>query len=326
MTDEKPKTGDILKRRVLVLDGAMGSLLQAYKLKESDFRGDLFPNIPVGMKGNYDILSLTQPNIIAEIHRQYLEAGADIISTNTFNATRISQADYHAEDKVYDMNKAAAQIAARVAAEYTNANPCKPRYVAGSMGPTNKTLSLSPDVNNPGFRAVTFDEMKSAYREQAEGLVDGGVDILLVETVFDTLNAKAALFAIEEVLADRGRRLSVMVSGTVADVGGRLLSGQTLEAFLRSVSHIELLSIGLNCSMGASALEPHIKELAAKSPFFVSAHPNAGLPNPFGEYDESPEIMAQHIKIYLDSRCVNIIGGCCGTTPDYIRALNGKHG
>ena len=315
----KPDIREILKHRVMVLDGAMGSLIQEYRLEENDFRGEMFKGHPSDLKGNNDLLSLTRPEVIAEIHRQYLEAGADILSTNTFNATRISQADYSMEARVYEMNKASASIAAHLADEYTTANPDKPRYVAGAIGPTNKTLSLSPDVNDPGYRAVTFDEIKSAYREQVEGLLDGGADLLLVETIFDTLNAKAAIYAIEEVLESRGKTIPVMISGTITDASGRTLSGQTLEAFLHSVTHIDLLSIGLNCSLGASELRPYVKELSQKAPFYVSAHPNAGLPNQFGKYDETPLIMGQHIRDYLDHQYVNIIGGCCGTTPDHIR-------
>ena len=315
----KPDIREILKHRVMVLDGAMGSLIQEYRLEENDFRGEMFKGHLSDLKGNNDLLSLTRPEVIAEIHRQYLEAGADILSTNTFNATRISQADYSMEARVYEMNKASASIAAHLADEFTTANPDKPRYVAGAIGPTNKTLSLSPDVNDPGYRAVTFDEIKSAYREQVEGLLDGGADLLLVETIFDTLNAKAAIYAIEEVLESRGKTIPVMISGTITDASGRTLSGQTLEAFLHSVTHIDLLSIGLNCSLGASELRPYVKELSQKAPFYVSAHPNAGLPNQFGKYDETPLIMGQHIRDYLDHQYVNIIGGCCGTTPDHIR-------
>lgn len=310
-----------LKTRVLVMDGAMGSLIQEYKLTEADYHGQRLKDFPFDQKGNNDMLSLTYPGIIREIHQRYLEAGADIILTNTFNANRISQADYHAEEFVYEMNKVSAEIAVGEAQKFTDENPAKPRFVAGSLGPTNKTLSLSPDVNDPGYRAVSFDEVKAAYREQVEGLLDGGVDLILIETVFDTLNAKAALFAVEEVLEARNIRLPLMVSGTITDASGRTLSGQTLEAFLNSVSHIDLLSIGLNCSLGATELRPYVKELSQKAPFFVSAHPNAGLPNQFGQYDETPEIMAGHIKDYLDHSFVNIIGGCCGTTPGHIHAF-----
>jgi 5-methyltetrahydrofolate--homocysteine methyltransferase len=316
-----------LQHRVLVLDGAMGSLIQEHILTESDFRGELFKDHPCDLKGNNDLLSLTHPEIIADIHRQYLEAGADILSTNTFNSTSVSQADYQTEARVYAMNKASAEIAVLQADAFTLKNPDKPRYVAGAIGPTNKTLSLSPDVNNPGFRTVTFDEVKNSYREQVEGLLDGGVDILLVETIFDTLNAKASLFAIEEALESRQRTIPVMVSGTITDASGRTLSGQTLEAFLVSLSHIRLLAIGLNCSLGATELRPYVKELSGKAPFYISAHPNAGLPNQFGKYDETPAIMGRHIRDYLDHQFVNIIGGCCGTTPAHIRefAIAAEH-
>jgi 5-methyltetrahydrofolate--homocysteine methyltransferase len=308
-----------LELRVLVMDGAMGSLLQEYKLTEEDYRGELLKDATHDQKGNNDILSLTHPEVISEIHCKYLEAGADILLTNTFNANRISQADYNLQHLVYEMNKASAEIARKAADKYTEQNPKKPRFVAGTLGPTNKTLSLSPDVNDPGYRAVTFDEVKAAYREQVEGLLDGGIDLLLIETIFDTLNGKAAIFAVEEALEARKLRLPLMISGTITDASGRTLSGQTLEAFLNSVSHIELLSIGLNCSLGATDLRPYVKELSQKAPFHISAHPNAGLPNQFGGYDETPEIMAGYIKDYLDNSFVNIIGGCCGTTPDHIR-------
>ncbi|MCK3683963.1 methionine synthase [Maribellus sp. YY47] len=310
-----------LKTRVLVMDGAMGSLIQEYKLTEEDYRGERLKDFPNDQKGNNDMLSITKPEIIKEIHTRYLEAGADILETNTFNATSISQADYGAEEFVYEMNKASAELALEVAREYTEKTPDKPRFVAGSIGPTNKTLSLSPDVNDPGYRAVSFDTVKKAYREQVDGLLDGGVDLLLIETIFDTLNAKAAIFAVEEALEARGIELPLMVSGTITDASGRTLSGQTLEAFLNSVSHVDLLSIGLNCSLGTSDLRPYVKELSKKAPFHISAHPNAGLPNQFGGYDESPEIMAGYIKDYLDNNFVNIIGGCCGTTPDHIHAF-----
>ena len=308
-----------LKTRVLVMDGATGSLLQEYKLTEEDYRGELLKDFEFDQKGNNDILSVTFPKMVEEIHSRYLEAGADIILTNTFNATSISQADYHTEKWVFEMNRASAKIATKIADKFTNENPEKPRFVAGSIGPMNKTLSLSPDVNDPGYRAVTFDEVKTSYREQIEGLLAGGVDLFfLIETVFDTLNAKAAIFAIEEVLEEKNLKLPLMVSGTITDASGRTLSGQTLEAFLSSVSHVDLLSIGLNCSLGATDLRPYIKELSKKAPFHISAHPNAGLPNQFGEYDETPEMMAGYLKDYLDNNFVNIIGGCCGTTPGHI--------
>jgi 5-methyltetrahydrofolate--homocysteine methyltransferase len=311
----------LLQERVLVLDGAMGSLIQEYKLTEEDYRGEEFATINTSQKGNNDLLSITQASIIQEIHEKYLSAGADIIETNTFNANRISLADYNLEDKAYDLNFASAKIAKESADKFTKKTPDKPRFVAGSLGPTNKTCSLSPDVNDPGYRAVSFDELKDTYAEQVEGLIDGGSDLLLVETVFDTLNAKAALFAIEEVFEKRNVKLPVMVSGTITDASGRTLSGQTVEAFLNSVSHMELLSIGLNCALGADDLKPYVDTLSKKANLFVSAHPNAGLPNQFGGYDQGPDDMAVYIKDYLDTGSVNIVGGCCGTTPDHIRAF-----
>jgi 5-methyltetrahydrofolate--homocysteine methyltransferase len=310
-----------LESRVLVLDGAMGTMIQKHRLTEEDFRGSLFKDFAHDLKGNNDLLSITKPEVIREIHAQFLQAGADIIETNTFNATSISQADYHTEAWVYQLNLEAAQLAVAVADEFTSRNPLKPRYVAGAIGPMNKTLSLSPEVHDPGYRSVTFDQVKESYREQVKGLLDGGVDLLLVETIFDTLNAKAALFAIEEELEERAMRLPVMVSGTITDASGRTLSGQTVEAFLTSVSHIDLLSIGLNCSLGAKELRPYLEELSRKAPFFVSAYPNAGLPNQFGEYDETPTEMAHLVGDYLDNKFVNIIGGCCGTTPEHIHEL-----
>ncbi len=310
-----------LESRVLVLDGAMGTMIQKYRLSEEDFRGTVFTDFPYDLKGNNDLLSVTKPEIIRAIHAEFFEAGADIIETNTFNSTSISQADYHLEEWVYQLNLQSAQLAVEVASEFTTRNPDKPRFVAGAIGPMNKTLSLSPDVNDPGFRSVTFDEVKASYREQLKGLIDGGVDLLLVETIFDTLNAKAALFAIEEELEERGIRLPVMVSGTITDASGRTLSGQTVEAFLASVSHIDLLSIGLNCSLGAKELRPYLEELSKKAPFYISAYPNAGLPNQFGEYDETPAEMAHQVSDFLNSKFVNIIGGCCGTTPEHIHEL-----
>lgn len=309
------------KKRILVLDGAMGTMIQRYKLEEADFRGQRFANFEHPLKGNNDLLSLTQPQIISEIHRQYFEAGADIVETNTFNSNRISMADYHMEDLAYEMNVASAKLARALADEFTAKNPAKPRFVAGSIGPTNRTASLSPDVNNPGYRAVSFQDLVSIYKEQTKALIEGGVDVLLVETIFDTLNAKAALFAIEEVFDDLKTEIPIMVSGTITDASGRTLSGQTTEAFLISIQHIPLLSVGLNCALGASQLRPYLQIMDQKSPFYVSAHPNAGLPNAFGEYDESPEQMAQQIKEYLDLKLVNIVGGCCGTTPEHIKAI-----
>jgi 5-methyltetrahydrofolate--homocysteine methyltransferase len=312
-----------LKNRVLVLDGAMGTMIQKHKLTEKDFRNEEFAELKNELFGNNDLLSITKPEVIRGIHIAFLEAGSDIIETNTFNANRISQADYHTQKWVYAMNVASARLAREVADEFTRKEPGKPRFVAGAIGPTNKTLSLSPDVNDPGYRASDFDTVKEAYREQVEGLLDGGVDLLLVETIFDTLNAKAALFAIEEVLEKRGIRLPVMVSGTITDASGRTLSGQTVEAFLDSVRHIDLLSIGLNCSLGAKDMRPYLKEMAQKAPFYISAYPNAGLPNQFGEYDETPEQMAVQVKDFLDNQFVNIIGGCCGTTPEHIHHFAG---
>lgn len=310
-----------LKERILVLDGAMGTMIQRHKLEEEDYRGNHFKDAEKPLKGNNDLLSITRPEIIKDIHRQYYEAGADIAETNTFSGTTIAQADYGLEDAVYDINFQSAKIAREVADELTATEPHKPRFVAGSMGPTNRTASLSPDVNDPGFRAVTFDELKVAYYQQAKALVEGGSDILLVETVFDTLNAKAALFAIEELYEEIGYRLPIMVSGTITDASGRTLSGQTAEAFLISVSHIPLLSVGFNCALGAKQLRPHLQVLSQNAPFGVSAHPNAGLPNEFGEYDETPEMMASQIEDFMKEDLINIIGGCCGTTPPHIAAI-----
>lgn len=315
------KIEEILEERILVLDGAMGTMLQRYKFSEADFRGERFKDWPYPLQGNNDLLSLTKPEAIAEVHRKYLEAGADILETNTFSSTTIAMADYHMEELVYDLNFESAQIAKKVAAEFTAINPDKPRFVAGSMGPTNRTASMSPDVNDPGFRAISFEELRKAYKQQAEALLDGGVDILLVETVFDTLNAKAALFAIEEIKEERNISIPVMVSGTITDASGRTLSGQTAEAFLISISHIPLLSVGLNCALGAKQLTPYLEVLSQKADTAVSAHPNAGLPNAFGEYDETPEQMADQIKEYLEKGLVNIIGGCCGTTEKHIKAI-----
>ncbi len=308
-----------LEKRILVLDGAMGTMIQRYNLTEEDYRGDRFAGFPHDLKGNNDLLSITQPQIISEIHEQYLQAGSDIIETNTFNANRYSLADYHMEDMVYEINKASAELAVAAARKFSTADPAKPRFVAGAMGPTNKTASLSPDVNNPGYRAVSFDDLRMAYKEQANGLIDGGVDILLIETIFDTLNAKAALMAVAEVFREKEQELPVMVSGTITDASGRTLSGQTTEAFLNSVSHLDLLTVGLNCALGAKDLRPYLEELSNKAPFYVSVYPNAGLPNQFGEYDETPEMMASQLQDFTEHQFANIIGGCCGTTPDHIR-------
>ena len=311
----------LLRERILVLDGAMGTMLQAYKFEEEDYRGERFRDYPMPLKGNNDLLSLTQPAAIKEIHGKYLAAGADIIETNTFSGTSIAMADYGMEDLVYELNYESARLAREVADEFTEREPDKPRFVACSIGPTNKTASLSPDVNDPGFRAVTFDELRLAYKEQAEALLDGGADLLLVETVFDTLNAKAALFAIEEIKEERGIEVPVMLSGTITDASGRTLSGQTAEAFLISVSHIPLLTVGFNCALGANLLQPHLEAIANRTELAISAHPNAGLPNAFGEYDETPEQMAAQIEAYMQKNLVNIIGGCCGTTPAHITAI-----
>ncbi len=312
---------EILKERVLILDGAMGTMLQRYKFTEEDFRGERFKDWEHPLQGNNDLLSLTQPEAIAEVHKKYLEAGADILETNTFSGTTIAMADYHMEDLVYELNYESARIAKEVADEFTKKDPNKPRFVAGSIGPTNKTASMSPDVNDPGFRAVSFDELRIAYKQQVEALLDGGADLLLVETIFDTLNAKAALFAIEEVKEERNIDPPIMVSGTITDASGRTLSGQTAEAFLISISHIPILSVGFNCALGANQLVPHLEVLSSKTDYAVSAHPNAGLPNAFGEYDETPEQMAAQIKEYLDKGLVNIVGGCCGTVPEHINAI-----
>lgn len=310
-----------LKHRTLVLDGAMGTMIQRYKLTEEDYRGTQFAEWPDDLKGNNDLLCLTQPAIIEQIHREYLEAGADILETNTFNATSISMADYGMQEYVYDINLAAAQIAKKTALEFTKKNPEQPRFVAGAIGPTNKTTSLSPDVNNPAYRALSFDEMKAAYYEQAEALMEGGVDVFLLETIFDTLNAKAAIMALEELFENKSRKVPLMISGTITDNSGRTLSGQTVKAFFTSLTHIELLSIGFNCSLGAEQMRPYLAELSQLSHIPVSVYPNAGLPNQFGEYDESPEKMGAHIHDFLQNGFANIVGGCCGTTPDHIAEI-----
>ena len=312
---------EILKERILILDGAMGTMIQRHKFTEEDYRGERFKDWGQPLQGNNDLLSITQPDAIKEIHALYFEAGADIAETNTFSGTTIAMEDYGMEDLVYELNYESAKIAREVADEFTAKNPDKPRFVAGSIGPTNRTASMSPDVNDPGFRAVTFDDLRIAYKQQVEALLDGGADILLVETIFDTLNAKAALFAIEEVKDERGIEVPIMVSGTITDASGRTLSGQTAEAFLVSMSHIPMMSIGFNCALGANQLTPHLEVLAKNAEFNISAHPNAGLPNAFGEYDETPEQMRDQIKEFLDKNLINIIGGCCGTTPDHIKAI-----
>jgi len=310
-----------IEKRILVLDGAMGTMLQQYNFSEEDFRGERFKNFHMPLKGNNDLLSITQPETLKEIHAKYFEAGADIIETNTFSGTTIAMADYELEDLVYELNYESAKIAKEVADEFTAREPHKPRFVAGSLGPTNRTASMSPDVNDPGYRAVTFDDLRKAYKLQTEALIDGGVDLLLVETVFDTLNAKAALFAIEQVKEEKNVDIPIMLSGTITDASGRTLSGQTAEAFLISTAHIPLLSVGFNCALGANLLQPHLEAIASKTLVAISAHPNAGLPNAFGEYDETPEEMAAQIEEYLKKNLINIIGGCCGTTPAHIKAI-----
>ncbi|CAL65318.1 homocysteine S-methyltransferase family protein [Christiangramia forsetii] len=315
------KIEELLSQKILILDGAMGTMLQEYKFSEEDFRGKRFADWPVSLQGNNDLLSITQPEAIATIHRKYFDAGADIVETNTFSGTTIAMADYKMEDLVYELNYESARIAKKVAEEVTAENPSKPRFVAGAIGPTNKTASMSPDVNDPGYRAISFDELRKAYKQQAKALIDGGADILLVETVFDTLNAKAALFAIDELKEELGITIPVMISGTITDASGRTLSGQTAEAFLISVSHIPLLSIGFNCALGAKQLTPHLEVLNRYANSGVSAYPNAGLPNAFGEYDQDAAEMASQIEEYLEKSLVNILGGCCGTTPKHIKAI-----
>ena len=310
-----------LEKYILVLDGAMGTMIQNHSLEEEHFRGERFVDHPAILKGNNDLLSITQPKIIKEIHRNYFDAGADIIETNTFSSTSIGMADYQMESLAYELNYESAKIAKEVSEEYLEKTPHQPRYVAGSIGPTNKTASMSPDVNDPGYRAISFDELVTAYKEQVIGLVNGGSDLLLVETIFDTLNAKAALYAINEIKEERGIDIPIMVSGTITDASGRTLSGQTVEAFRISMNHIPILSIGFNCALGADQLLPYVKRLANQSDLYISAHPNAGLPNAFGTYDQSPEEMQVLIEDYLKQNTVNIIGGCCGTTPDHIRLI-----
>ena len=310
-----------LAKRILVLDGAMGTMLQAYKFEEEDFRGDRFISHPSPLKGNNDLLSLTQPEAIKAVHRAYFEVGADIVETNTFSSTSIGMADYGMEELVYELNVQSAKLAREVADEFTNTNPNKPRFVAGSIGPTNRTASMSPDVNDPGYRAVTFDDLVEAYSEQVRALVEGGSDVLLVETVFDTLNAKAALFAIDVLKEENNWDIPVMISGTITDASGRTLSGQTVEAFATSVSHIPLLSIGFNCALGGDQLLPYLRRLSKEADTMISAHPNAGLPNAFGAYDQTPEEMRDLIQKYLEENLINIIGGCCGSTPEHIQLI-----
>ncbi len=312
----------LLSERILVIDGAMGTMIQRHKLTEKDFRGERFKDYPSDLKGNNDLLSITQPEIIKGIHREYFAAGADIVETNTFNATAISQADYNMQSLAYELNFESAKIAKEVADEFNKKFPDKPRFVAGALGPTNKTLSLSPNVNDPGFRAVTFDEVADAYYEAARGLVDGGADIILIETIFDTLNAKAAIFGVEKLITERSLDIPVMISGTIVDQSGRTLSGQTIEAFYTSVSHAKnLVSVGLNCALGAKQMRPFVEDLSNVSDKFLSVYPNAGLPNEMGGYDETPQTMADVLEDFLKSGFVNVVGGCCGTTPDHIKEI-----
>ena len=321
-----------LEQRILIIDGAMGTMIQRHRLEEGDYRGARFAGgfdsqhlhgagCEHDLKGNNDLLLLSKPEVIAGIHTAYLEAGADLLETNTFNATSVSQADYHLEHLVYELNKAGAQVARQCCDAIEAITPDKPRFVIGVLGPTSRTASISPDVNDPGFRNTSFDELRATYREAIDGLIDGGADTLMVETIFDTLNAKAALFAIEEVFDARGGRLPIMISGTITDASGRTLSGQTAEAFYASVSHSQPLSIGFNCALGATDMRPHVETLSQVSSGYVSAHPNAGLPNAFGEYDETPEEMATTLKEFAQSGLLNLVGGCCGTSPDHIRAI-----
>lgn len=308
----------LVPERILILDGAMGTMIQQYNLREEDFRSERFAHIPGQLKGNNDLLCLTRPDVVQDIHRKYLEAGADIIETNTFSSTTISMADYHVQEYVREINQTAVKLAREVADEYTALNPDKPRFVAGSVGPTNKTCSMSPDVNNPAYRAVTYDEMADAYQQQMEAMLESGVDALLIETIFDTLNAKAAILAAERAMQATGLKVPVMLSVTVSDTGGRTLSGQTLEAFLASVQHADIFSVGLNCSFGAKQLKPFLEQLAARAPYYISAYPNAGLPNSLGKYDQTPADMAHEVEEYIHEGLINIIGGCCGTTDAYI--------
>nr|WP_220466594.1 homocysteine S-methyltransferase family protein [Stenotrophomonas tumulicola] len=325
-----------LRARILIIDGAMGTMIQRHGLQEDDYRGERFaggfdhqhgpgcdhaPAEGHDLKGNNDLLLLTRPGLIGAIHTEYLQAGADLVETNTFNATSVSQADYHLEHLVYELNKAGAAVARACCDAVEATTPDKPRFVIGVLGPTSRTASISPDVNDPGFRNTSFDELRGTYREAIEGLIDGGADTIMVETIFDTLNAKAALFAVEEVFDARGARLPVMISGTITDASGRTLSGQTAEAFLASLAHARPLSIGLNCALGADAMRPHVETLSQLADCFVSAHPNAGLPNAFGEYDETPEEMAATLRGFVDDGLLNLVGGCCGSTPAHIRAI-----
>ncbi|WP_417789311.1 homocysteine S-methyltransferase family protein [Terasakiella pusilla] len=309
------------KKRIIVLDGAMGTMIQRYKLEEEDYRGERFADWKQDVKGNNDLLSITKPDVIKEIHREYLEAGADILGTNTFSSTTIAQADYAMEDLAYEMNVESARIAREVADEMTAKTPDRPRLVAGAMGPTNRTCSISPDVNDPGYRNVSFDELRIAYKSAAQGLLEGGSDILIVETIFDTLNAKAALFAIEELFDEQDWRVPIMISGTLTDASGRTLSGQTAEAFWNSIRHVNPFSVGLNCALGADLMRPHIAALSSVADVRVSTYPNAGLPNEMGGYDETPEEMGEALKEWAQSGLINVVGGCCGTTPAHIKVI-----
>lgn len=316
------KIEELIKHKILILDGAMGTMIQRFKLNEEDYRGTRFRDWKTDLKGNNDLLSITQPDIIKNIHLEYFEAGADIIETNTFNSNRISMTDYDMQDWVHELNFASVQVAKQAREEYWNKNGTKPLFIAGSMGPTSKTASISPDVNDPAYREVDFDYLAKIYKEQAVSLIQAGADILLVETIFDTLNAKAAFYGIEEAFDKTGKKLPLMASGTITDAAGRTLSGQTTEAFLVSLSHLPLLSIGLNCALGAEQLFQYLEILANKAPFYLSAYPNAGLPNPLGGYDETPEMMAEKVQLYLENQLVNILGGCCGTTPEHIKLFS----
>lgn len=321
MNNRSKQLQDALSERILVLDGAMGTMIQGYKFDEADFRGQQFKDKNNEIKGNNDILAITKPDVIRDIHREFLEAGADIIETNSFNATSISQADYQMEDVVYDLNVACAKVAREAADEFTALTPDKPRFVAGVLGPTSRTASLSPDVNDPAFRNVSFDELVDTYKEATKGLIDGGADIILIETIFDTLNAKAAIFAVQTTFEEMGVELPIMISGTITDASGRTLSGQTAEAFWFSIRHANPISVGFNCALGAKDLRQHVAALSKVADTAVSSHPNAGLPNEMGEYDESPDHMAEQIKEWAQSGFLNIVGGCCGTRPDHIRAI-----
>lgn len=321
MQNTKEILSDILNKRIMILDGAMGSMIQQYKLSEEDYRGEQFKPHEHSLKGCNDLLSITKPEVIETIHRQYLEAGADIIETNTFNATSISMADYHLENIIYELNVAAAKVARKAADDFMKKNSGTQKFVAGALGPTSKTASLSPDVNDPGYRAITFDALLAAYKEEARGLIDGGVDLLMVETIFDTLNAKAALFGLMELLEEKNLDMPIIISGTITDASGRTLSGQTTEAFYNSVSHVDPMCVGLNCALGADLMRPYLEELSNVATCYVSCYPNAGLPNAMGEYDESPEHMAATIKEFAEAGFINIVGGCCGTTPAHIKAI-----